>query len=337
MNQSDPLCPPPPRESAFDRDQGLWILSRYEDVKAALREPGLWPVAARKTKNLKIPDEAAQQALRTQVMDAFAPPRLSEWQVRIDAVAEKIGVAEDIPSKGPPFDLVAGFIEPWCMAVAGIVTGAPVSDHAVLLAAARIVSRAAEEPMDEDLRQQATRADAELARYFENSVIPMAGPTFVALSRTVACLIAAGWLALLRHPAELAQLRGDQELIPKAIEEILRYACLPQFVLRHASRPVAICGVNIAEGDRLMLRLASANRDPVVFPEPDCFRIQRRGSAHLSLGHGMHACSGGALIRLALTAALAALVTRFGCMTLRELPEWTGGSGFRSPVALIVS
>ena len=329
QQQGDPLTPPPPCDAAFDGGRNGWVLSRYGDVQAALREPALWPVAPRKVKNLKIPDEAAQQTLRAQVLDAFSSPQLNQWQMRIERVAD------GLPSQGP-VDLITEFAEPWCLATAEIVTGSDPADRETLLAAARVVSTAAAEPMDENLRLQATQADAMLARYFMNAAIPMPGPTFVALSRTIACLLASGWLALLRHPAELAQLRSHPEQIPKAVEEILRYACLPQSVFRHASQPVALCGLQIAQGDRIILQLASANRDPLQFPDPDRFDCARRGPAHLSLGFGLHSCVGGALIRMVAASATRVFVERFGAAGICAPVEWQGGSGFRTPSLLRV-
>ena len=306
---SDPLIPQPPRDAAFDADLHAWVLSRYADVLAALREPALWPVSHR-SKNLRIPNAKTQQLLRAQVLDAFSTSRLNEWQTRMERLADTLVF-------DGPVDLVSQFAEPWCLAAAELVTGSSPADRPRLLAAARIVSAASAEPLDEYLRCQESVASAELERYFaersfEASAIPMAAPTFVALSRTMVCLLASGWLALLRHPVELAQLRAQKEQIPKATEEILRYACLPQMVFRCASRPVALCGLQIAEGDRVILRLASANRDPQQFPDPDRIDFARRGGAQLSLGFGPHACVGAALIRMSITAATKAFVEKFG-------------------------
>jgi cytochrome P450 len=329
LSQEDPLCPPPPGDAVFNSGLNAWELSRYADVQAALRESALWPVAAMKRRNLKIPDETALQALRARVLEAFSRSRLIQWQTQIEQVAETLPTP-------CPVDLVTEFAEPLCVASAEIVTGSSPGDRAPLLAAARIVSRAAAEPYDETLRLRATQADAELDRYFQDAAIPMAGPTFVALSRTVACLLASGWLALFRHPAELAQLRTSPDRIPKAIEEILRYACLPQSVFRHASRPLALCGLPIAEGDRLILRIAAANRDPLQFSDPDRFDSARRESPHLSLGFGLHSCVGGALIRMTAAAATRAFVERFGASGICGPVEWQGGAGFRSPSTLRV-
>jgi cytochrome P450 len=304
--------------------------SRYEDVKAALRQPELWPVAPLKPKPFKIPDQAGQQELRARLLDRFSPARMAVWQSRM---AE---IAVDAPPRAP-LDLVADFIEPWCVAAAGMVTEAPPEDWNSLAAEARIVSHAAAEPLDENLRRGASQSDRALARYFANSTFPMPGPTFVALSRTVACLLANGWAVLLDHPEEREKLRTAPELLPKAVEEMLRLASIPDMVFRHASAAVTMADVSIEPDERIVLRLAAANRDPVVFGDPNRFDPLRRGPAHLSLGFGMHACAGSALIRMAMVTATSLFLARFGTFTLNAPIEWEGGSGFRTPRRLLMS
>ncbi len=324
----DPLTPQPPREAAFDADLDAWILSRYADVSEAFREPALSPVSARGTGKFKIPDVQAQRLLRARVLAAFSSAALNEWQARMERIADTFVF-------DGPVELVNEFVEPWCLTAAEIVTGSAPAGRNGLLEAARIVSAAASEPLDEQLSGQAALASAELERHFEDAAIPMAGPAFVALSQTVASLLANGWLALLRHPAELAKLRAQPECLPGAIEEILRYACLPQSVFRCASRPVTLCGRQIAEGDRVVLQLASANRDPLQFSEPGRFDLARRGPAHLSLGFGPHSCVGASLIRMTVTAATKAFVEKFGdAFEICGTVEWKGGKGFRSPAFL---
>jgi hypothetical protein len=326
---TDPLFPPPPRGIVFDSDLGMWVLSRYADVMAAMREPALRPVSAKKSKNLKVPDEAALRDLRARVMDAFSPANLVRWQAQI------AGAAAGLPANGP-LDLVSEFAEPLCVTAAEIVTGTKRSDREALLGFAKTVSRAAAEPFDEELRVAATGADAELEKYFAGAAIPMAASTFVALSRTTACLLANGWLALFRQPDELALLPEHRKHLPKAVQEMLRYACLPQMVFRFVPAPLALCGRQFAEGDRLMLRVASANRDPRQFADPDRFSSARREVSHLALGLGPHACAGGALIRMVVATATQLFADRFASAEVAEPVEWWGGAGFRSVSRLCV-
>ncbi|HWE51884.1 MAG TPA: cytochrome P450 [Bryobacteraceae bacterium] len=284
-------------------------------------------MAARTTATPKIPDARAQQSLRTSVLEAFSASRLNEWQLRLEAIP-----APAVFDR--PLDLVPEFIEPWCLAAAEIVTASRAADRQRLLDAARIVSQAAAEPLDEELHARSVAASAELDSYFEPIAIPMAGPTFVALARTVASLLASGWLALFRHPAELARLRQQPELASRAVEEILRYACLPQSVFRRASKSLILCGQQMEEGDRVILQLAAANRDPEHFTNPETFVVGRRGPAHLSLGIGPHACVGAALIRMTATAATRVFLEQFAGADLLGPVTWQGGNGFRSPASL---
>jgi cytochrome P450 len=94
--------------------------------------------------------------------------------------------------------------------------------------------------------------------------------------------------------------------------------------------------LQIAEGDRVILQLASANRDPQQFPSPDRFEFARRGAAQLSLGFGPHACVGAALIRTTITAATKAFVEKFGDVEICGPVEWRSGCGFRSLATLRV-
>jgi cytochrome P450 len=120
------------------------------------------------------------------------------------------------------------------------------------------------------------------------------------------------------------------------VEEMLRLASIPDVLFRHASAAFSIAGVPIALDERIVLQLAAANRDPAVFADPDRFDPLRRGPAHLSLGFGLHACAGSALIRMAITAATSVFLARFGSLTLRGQMEWEGGIGFRTPRRLLV-
>jgi cytochrome P450 len=94
--------------------------------------------------------------------------------------------------------------------------------------------------------------------------------------------------------------------------------------------------VKIAADERIVLRLAAANRDPLIFANPNRFDLTRRGPGHLSLGFGLHACAGSALIRMTMAEGTKALLARFGSLTLAAPIEWEGGSGFRSPRRLMV-
>jgi cytochrome P450 len=122
--------------------------------------------------------------------------------------------------------------------------------------------------------------------------------------------------AFLTHPEQLGKLRRDPALIGPALEEVLRYDSPLTFVHRVAAADLELGGERISKGERVLLALAAANRDPEVFPDPDAFDIGRAGARHLSFGPGPHACAGGGLARLELEAALWTLFRRLPRLAL---------------------
>jgi cytochrome P450 len=297
---------PEVRPAVFDSATNEWVLTRYADVLAALREPALWPVGVRKDKNRKIPDEAAQQRLRAEVLEAFSSERLAEWEGRLDAVAASL--IQNLPVEGV-VEVVSTFVQPWCLAAAGIVAAAEPGDQNYLLGLACEVSDAASEPLDGELQARASVVNAELDRYFSAAPIPMAGPVFVALSRTLTCLLTNGWLHLMELPESLSG--------PGVVDEVLRRAGIPETLYRRALQDVSLGELRITEGARVVLMVASANRDP------------ERGAAQLSLGFGPHSCVGASLIRMAAGVATTAFLKHFADARVCEEPVWRGGSGFR--------
>jgi len=103
---------------------------------------------------------------------------------------------------------------------------------------------------------------------------------------------------LARDPAQWRLLRGDPSLAGAAFEETLRYASPVQTFFRTTTREVAVGGVTIGAGEKVLLFLAAANRDPRRWPDPDRFDIRRRAVGHVGFGYGIHACVGAAFARL---------------------------------------
>ena len=120
----------------------------------------------------------------------------------------------------------------------------------------------------------------------------------VAGNETTTNLIGNGLAALWAHPEQAGRLQDDPDLVPLAIEEVLRWDAPVQGLFRATTRPVSLGGVELSEGDTILISFASANRDPRHFPEPDRFDIERRPVDHLAFGHGIHHCLGAALARL---------------------------------------
>jgi cytochrome P450 len=163
-------------------------------------------------------------------------------------------------------------------------------------------------------------ADGSLtAREFTANAALLVGAGF----ETTVNLIGNGIVRLLQHPDQLARLRDDPELWPGAIEEILRIDSPVQMTSRTAQCDVEIAGQHIAAGDMIALLLGGANRDPLVFTEPDSFDITRANAReHLAFASGVHACIGAALARIEGATALRTLFEAFPDLYLTASPRW---------------
>lgn len=128
---------------------------------------------------------------------------------------------------------------------------------------------------------------------------------------TTQVLIGNTMAALLNAPDQLERLRADPGLIRSAVEECLRFNGPMKGTMRVAATDMQIGGVDVKKGDRVMLLMASANRDPLKFDDPDRLDVGRNPNPHLSFGHGIHFCLGAPLARLELEISLREMLKRF--------------------------
>ncbi len=128
--------------------------------------------------------------------------------------------------------------------------------------------------------------------------------------------ITGGVLAFCEHPGAWEQLRAHPELVPDAVEEILRWVSPITHFARVATEDCEVHGMTIRAGDPVALYFASANRDEEVFDDPFTFRIDRRPNPHLAFGFGEHFCMGAHLARVELDVMFRLLLTRFDAFEL---------------------
>ena len=147
---------------------------------------------------------------------------------------------------------------------------------------------------------------------------------------TTTNLIGNGLLALLQHPDQLDLLRQQPELMPQAVEEMLRYESPLQFTGRVAGVDTVINGFRVKTGQTLVLGLGAANHDPEQFPHPDRLDIQRTENRHLAFAGGAHFCLGAALARLEGQIAIDAILRRFPNLRLADQQvEWRNAGVIR--------
>jgi cytochrome P450 len=130
-------------------------------------------------------------------------------------------------------------------------------------------------------------------------------------SETTRNLITGGMLALFEHPGERVRLQGDLELLPSAIEEMLRWVTPVMHFRRTARTGVQLGGETIREGDKVVLWYTSANRDEAAFEKASEFDVGRLPNEHVAFGAGgPHFCLGASLARLEARVMFEELLTR---------------------------
>lgn len=176
---------------------------------------------------------------------------------------------------------------------------------------AELVQRRRDTPRN-DLITHLIQAEANGRRLDDDEVIATTILLLFAGHETTTKQLANGIYELLRHPSQQELLRGDPSLMRNAPEEILRYHGAVKSITRGVAEDFELSGTTIEEGDRLLLSLAAANRDPQVFDDPDSFDVTREtADKHLTFGHGIHTCIGAPLARLELEVAIPEFMARF--------------------------
>ncbi|CDO31802.1 cytochrome P450 [Mycolicibacterium vulneris] len=146
---------------------------------------------------------------------------------------------------------------------------------------------------------------------------------FSAGAETTRNAVAGGLLALIENPSQLALLRADLTELPTAIEEMVRWTSPSPSKRRTATRAVTLGGCDIEPGQKVQVWEGSANRDSLVFTDPDTFDITRKPNPHLGFGYGIHYCLGANLARLELRVLFEELLSRFSTARLVKPVEWT--------------
>ena len=163
---------------------------------------------------------------------------------------------------------------------------------------ADVVERRRHEPGDDLISRLVTASDPDDPEALTAPEITLfAILLLVAGNETTTNLIGNGAAALAAHPDQAHLLADRPDLLPAAIEEVLRWDAPVQGLFRATTRPVTVAGVDLPAGAVILASFAAANRDPRHFPEADRFDITRRPGDHLAFGHGIHYCLGASLAR----------------------------------------
>jgi pimeloyl-[acyl-carrier protein] synthase len=166
-----------------------------------------------------------------------------------------------------------------------------------------------------------------------NSIITMTGG-----QETTTNLIGNGLLALLQNPDQMERLRGDSNLLPSAIEELLRYESPIQYTTRLAPEDVELRGRLIRKRQAVIAVLGAANHDPARFPDPDHLDLTRKDNRHLAFGWASHYCFGAPLARVEAQIAFSSMLRRMEDLKLDPVPlVWRHNMIFRGLERLSVT
>ncbi|MFY1679586.1 MULTISPECIES: cytochrome P450 family protein [unclassified Streptomyces] len=325
----------------------VWMLTRYADVSAALRDPRLGQdvrrtqrIADRRSPGVGLgadvvhmlnSDPPDHTRLRRLVQGLFTRRRVESMRPMVARIA---GDLLDAVGDRERFDVVRDFAFPLPMLIICELIGFPPEDMRSYRAwSTSILTRGGEMPFEEavsrmnahvrDLmvtRRAAPREDilTELVRAHddgeltEREVFSMVFLLLIGGHETTVNLLGTAVLSLLRHPDQAAWLRARPGAMAMAVDEFLRFESpVGMATLRYTREPMVVDGVEIPAEEMVLLSLGAANRDPDRFPDPDRLILDRNDPGHLAFGQGPHRCLGVFLGRLESEVALAALLDRF--------------------------
>ncbi|MFJ9369516.1 cytochrome P450 [Nocardia sp. NPDC101769] len=354
-----------------------WLVTRYADVRSVLSDPRFSRAATvgredvprvRETPAMpNIPtsmDPPELTRLRKLTMTAFTTRRVQELRPRAEEIVEDMLTA--MAAAGSPADLVEALALPVPVTVICEMLGVPpqdqhrfrdfsdaimsttaVTDEERVAAFAAVAGYLTEQiaerrarPADDLLGALVAARDND-DRLSEDELITLGLTLLVAGHETTANQIA-NFVYVLLAEGEWDRLREDPDLVPAAIEELLRYIQVGNggAFPRIAVEDVELSGTLIRAGEAVFVDLAIANRDETVFPDPDTMDLTRHHNSHLTFGHGFHHCVGAQLARLELHVTLTALLRRFPNLRLAvpaDEVEWKTGMLLRGPKALPVA
>ena len=232
--------------------------------------------------------------------------------------AEPLPVAVIATLLGVP-DEDRGLLRPWSNAIVKLYEPSPPADRRRAAEAAAteyvgyvrgLVDYRRRHPGEDLLSDLIATRDADGSRLSEDELVATAVLLQMAGHEASVNVVGNGAHALLTHPAERARLTAD--LVPAAVEELIRYDSPLQLFERTATEPVRIGAVTVEPGQKIAALLGAANRDPAVFDRADTFDPDRDPNPHLAFGAGVHFCVGAPLARMELVESLGLL--------LHELP-----------------
>jgi cytochrome P450 len=349
------------------------VLRRYRAARtpgperlAALGMEELTPIATLMVRQMLFLDPPEHRRVRGLASAAFTPRRIAHLRDHIRQIAEDLVEAQAGAGR---FDVMDAIANPLPAIVTAEMLGVPTADHELLKSwsanfaemlgnfqhnpgRARKTLRSVEEMVSyfrdavireathptEGLINALTTAEVDGDRFTEEEIVANVIVTMVGGQETTTNLIGNGLLTLLRRPEQLERLRADPELMPSAVEELLRFESPSQHTARLAPAGAVLGENEIEEGAAVIAVMGAGNRDPERFPNPDEVKLDREDNRHLAFGWASHFCFGAPLARMEGQIAFETLLASFSELSLAdESVSWRPNMGLRGLTELNVA
>ena len=373
-----PLLAGPPHTLEFGPIK-FALVARYADVTAGLRDhehlssvqppppPQAYQGRFAGSRNMLGSDPPQHSRLRRLVSRDFTPRRIRDLEPRIREIAKEL--VDKVEAKGS-FDVMADLANVLPVTVIAEMLGVPPDLNAKFKHWSDTIIGGDNKAPGAPQPPETIRAIDELGDYFtaeigkrrtnpgpdlvsalvaahdEGDVMSAADLlSFVTLllvagNETTTNLIGNGTLALGRHPDQLEALKRDPSMLPRAIEEMLRYDGPVQSTVRFTKQPVLLGGTEIPAGAFALMIVAAADRDPAQFNDPEKFDITRDPNEHVAFGEGIHFCIGAPLARMEARIAFEEMLSRFPKLRLEDpliKPAYKGSYFLRGLGSLLMA
>lgn len=366
LRASDPVRWHPPGEFP-----GFWILTKYGDIRAVYRDPDTFSSAGgillRPSKDGDDPGGARTMALTDPPRHRQLRALVDEWftvravrgieeqlrvvaqQVVSEAIAyERVDFVREVAARMPLYVICqmmgvaksdwSYIFELTSQAFSATDIAAQRDAHLnIILYFSELADARAAKP-EGDLVSVLACAEVEGEKLTPDELVLYCDNLLVGGTENTRIAAAGGMMAFIEHRDQWETLAASPELMPTAIEEVLRWTSTATHIVRTATTPVVIRDRQIAAGERVTLWNPSANRDEEVFTDPHRFDIRRQPNRHLALGAGEHFCLGSTLARAELRLLYNELLRQTDAVELDGTPIRLGSivvNGFESlPVRL---
>ncbi|KAK1180345.1 cytochrome P450 [Streptomyces sp. NBS 14/10] len=330
-----------------------WLVTGYDETKAVLgrvngfssdftnlAEKNIGIAPQQNPGGLGFSDPPTHTRLRRLLTPEFTMRRLSRLTPRIHSIVEeRLDEMAAMGAAGDPVDLVQSFALPIPSLVICELLGVPYEDREDFqqLSLARFdlfdgadtsfgaISDSLSYLLDIVKKQRESPGDGLLGmlvkehgdKIDDQELAGLADGVLTGGFETTASMLALGTLVLLRNPEQFAEIRDNDDVVDRYVEELLRYLTVVQVAFpRFAKEDMEIAGTKISSGDLVLCSLSGANREEKLGPDMERFDPHRQTPSHLAFGHGIHRCIGAELAKMELRAAYPALVRRFPEMRL---------------------